>query len=46
MHKENRVYFEPLDFSTLSHIIALEKPNAVLATIGGQTALNLTYDLI
>jgi carbamoyl-phosphate synthase large subunit len=43
--KENRVYIEPLDFSTLSQIIALEKPDAVLATFGGQTALNLTYDL-
>ena len=43
--KENRVYVEPLDFSTLLQIIALEKPDAVLATVGGQTALNLTYDL-
>jgi carbamoyl-phosphate synthase large subunit len=43
---ENQVYIEPLDVSSLSQIIAIEKPDAILATVGGQTALNLTAELL
>lgn len=34
-------YIEPLDVAHAEAIIALEKPDAVLPTLGGQTALNL-----
>jgi carbamoyl-phosphate synthase large subunit len=44
--QENQVYIEPLDLSSLLQIIQIEKPDAVLATVGGQTALNLTADLL
>ena len=40
-----RTYIEPLDVPTLSAIIELEKPDALLPTLGGQTALNLATDL-
>ncbi|MBI2683788.1 MAG: carbamoyl-phosphate synthase large subunit [Actinobacteria bacterium] len=41
----DRTYVEPLDVETLSAIIAREAPDALLPTLGGQTALNLAIDL-
>ena len=38
-------YIEPLNPEVLELIIAKEKPDAVLPTLGGQTALNLTIAL-
>jgi carbamoyl-phosphate synthase large subunit len=38
-------YVEPLDAEVLEAIIAKERPDAVLPTLGGQTALNLTMQL-
>ncbi len=38
-------YVEPLDVEVLTEIIAQEQPDAVLPTLGGQTALNLAMDL-
>ena len=38
-------YIEPLTVSNLEKIIALEKPDALLPTMGGQTALNLALAL-
>ena len=38
-------YIEPLDARVLERIIAREKPDAVLPTMGGQTALNLAMEL-
>jgi carbamoyl-phosphate synthase large subunit len=38
-------YVEPLTVPVLEQIIARERPDAVLPTVGGQTALNLTVDL-
>ncbi|MBJ7381965.1 MAG: carbamoyl-phosphate synthase large subunit, partial [Acidimicrobiia bacterium] len=38
-------YVEPLDVETLTRIIAKERPDAVLPTLGGQTALNLAIEL-
>lgn len=38
-------YIEPLDVEVLTSIIARERPDAVLATLGGQTALNLAIQL-
>src|SRR5713226_7367012 len=34
-------YVEPLTVEVLDHILAREKPSAVLPTLGGQTGLNL-----
>ena len=36
-------YIEPLTLESLEKIILKEKPDAVLPTMGGQTALNLSY---
>ena len=38
-------YIEPLTFEFLKKIIEIEKPDAVLPTLGGQTALNLAMEL-
>ena len=38
-------YLEPLDAQTLAEIIARESPDALLPTLGGQTALNLAVEL-
>ncbi|MBI2168276.1 MAG: carbamoyl-phosphate synthase large subunit [Actinobacteria bacterium] len=38
-------YLEPLDVASLARIIEKERPDALLPTIGGQTALNLAMDL-
>src|SRR5437868_9873317 len=40
-----RVYVEPLKVDFLEKIIAKEKPDAVIPTLGGQTALNLALEL-
>ncbi|MFZ4403550.1 MAG: carbamoyl phosphate synthase large subunit, partial [Pseudobdellovibrionaceae bacterium] len=40
-----RVYVEPLKVEFLEKVIALEKPDAVIPTLGGQTALNLALEL-
>jgi len=39
------VYIEPLTVEYITQIIAKEKPDALLPTVGGQTALNLAVDL-
>ncbi len=38
-------YLEPLDAETVAEIIERERPDALLPTLGGQTALNLTVEL-
>src|SRR3989344_5306828 len=38
-------YIEPLTVDCLTKIIEKEKPDALLPTVGGQTALNLTMEL-
>ncbi len=38
-------YLEPLDVESLAEIIERERPDALLPTLGGQTALNLTVEL-
>ena len=38
-------YIEPLDVDVLARIIEKERPDAVLPTLGGQTALNLAMEL-
>ncbi|HEY9145749.1 MAG TPA: carbamoyl-phosphate synthase large subunit, partial [Thiobacillus sp.] len=39
------VYIEPINPATVERIIAKEKPDALLPTMGGQTALNCALDL-
>jgi carbamoyl-phosphate synthase large subunit len=39
-------YVEPLDPDVLTRIIEREKPDALLPTLGGQTALNLSMELV
>lgn len=41
----DRTYIEPLTCEMLEKVIAVEKPDAVLPTLGGQTALNLAMEL-
>ncbi len=38
-------YIEPIEWKTVEKIIEKEKPNALLPTMGGQTALNCALDL-
>ncbi len=41
----DRTYIEPLTEETLERIVLREEPDAVLPTVGGQTALNLAVAL-
>jgi carbamoyl-phosphate synthase large subunit len=41
----DRTYIEPLEPDVLAAIIERERPDALLPTMGGQTALNLATDL-
>ncbi len=38
-------YLEPLDAETVAEIIERERPDALLPTLGGQTALNIAVEL-
>ncbi len=40
------VYIEPITWRTLARIIEKEQPDALLPTMGGQTALNCALDLV
>ncbi|RUM93781.1 MAG: carbamoyl phosphate synthase large subunit [Thiothrix sp.] len=40
------VYIEPITWEVVARIIEKEKPDALLPTMGGQTALNCAMDLI
>jgi carbamoyl-phosphate synthase large subunit len=41
----DRTYIEPLTVEITQEIIRRERPDALLPTLGGQTALNLAMDL-
>ena len=41
----DKVYIEPIHWRNVEKIIIKEKPDAILPTMGGQTALNTTLDL-
>jgi carbamoyl-phosphate synthase large subunit len=41
----DRTYIEPLTWQYVAKIIELERPDAVLPTLGGQTGLNVAMDL-
>jgi carbamoyl-phosphate synthase large subunit len=40
------IYIEPINWKTVAKIIDREKPDALLPTMGGQTALNCALDLV
>ncbi len=41
----DRIYIEPVDWQTVARVIERERPDALLPTMGGQTALNCALDL-
>ncbi len=41
----DRTYIEPLVWELVEKVIAKERPDAILPTLGGQTGLNLAMDL-
>jgi carbamoyl-phosphate synthase large subunit len=41
----DRTYLEPLDLEGVADVLARERPDALLPTMGGQTALNLSREL-
>ncbi|MHB8816870.1 MAG: carbamoyl-phosphate synthase large subunit, partial [Steroidobacteraceae bacterium] len=40
------IYIEPVNWRTVARIIERERPDALLPTMGGQTALNTALDLV
>ncbi len=42
----DRTYLEPLDLEGVSDVLDRERPDALLPTMGGQTALNLALQLV
>src|SRR5262245_65634340 len=41
----DRTYIEPLDLEGVADVLRRERPDALLPTLGGQTALNLAIQL-
>jgi carbamoyl-phosphate synthase large subunit len=41
----DRTYIEPLTWEMVAKVIEVERPDAILPTLGGQTGLNLAMDL-
>src|SRR5258708_29566880 len=41
----DRTYLEPLDLAGVADVLRRERPDALLPTMGGQTALNLAREL-
>src|SRR5438270_4505408 len=41
----DRTYLEPLDLDGVADVLRRERPDALLPTMGGQTALNLAREL-
>jgi carbamoyl-phosphate synthase large subunit len=41
----DRLYFEPLTFEDVMHVVECEKPDGVIVQFGGQTPLNLALSL-
>src|SRR5207302_1344988 len=41
----DRTYLEPLDFEGVADVLGRERPDALLPTMGGQTALNIGLEL-
>ena len=44
-HIADKIYLEPLTKEALTYIIDLERPDGLIASLGGQTGLNLAVEL-
>lgn len=44
-HIADKIYIEPITVEVVERIIALERPDSVLPTLGGQTGLNIAMEL-
>lgn len=42
----DKIFIEPINWKTVAKIIEQERPDALLPTMGGQTALNCSLDLV
>ncbi len=42
----DKIFIEPINWQTVAKIIEQERPDALLPTMGGQTALNCSLDLV
>src|SRR2546423_15324447 len=42
----DRTYLEPLDLAGVADVLGRQRPDALLPTLGGQTALNLAMELV
>lgn len=42
----DKIFIEPITWQTVAKIIEQERPDAILPTMGGQTALNCSLDLV
>ncbi|MBL4661171.1 MAG: carbamoyl-phosphate synthase large subunit [Alcanivoracaceae bacterium] len=42
----HKIFIEPINWQTVTKIIEQERPDALLPTMGGQTALNCSLDLV
>ena len=42
----DKLYFEPLTVENVMNVIRMEKPEGVIVTLGGQTAINLAKPLV
>ncbi len=42
----DQIYIQPITWQTVAKIIERERPDAILPTMGGQTALNCSLDLV
>ncbi|MCF6287889.1 MAG: carbamoyl-phosphate synthase large subunit, partial [Proteobacteria bacterium] len=42
----DKIFIEPINWQTVTKIIEQERPDALLPTMGGQTALNCSLDLV
>ncbi|MEM4361008.1 MAG: carbamoyl-phosphate synthase large subunit [Candidatus Anstonellaceae archaeon] len=40
----DKIYIEPITIESLERIVEKERPDGIIATMGGQTALNLAYE--
>jgi len=45
VHIADRVYIEPINAEFLENVIKKERPDSMLATLGGQVGLNMAMDL-
>ena len=45
LNMADKVYIEPINLDTVTRILKKEKPQGIIATLGGQTGLNMAIEL-